>query len=1148
MSEFTLRGTITDPNQRPVARVAVRAFDRDLPSLNRDQLLGEAITDGEGRYEIAFDAERFGASEHERADLYIEVLGANREPLGRSPTRFNAEPDERIDLTIGARDDRPLSEYEALMALLLPVVEPLSFAELKAEDHDFLVQDTGADRRHVAWIAASARLSRRTGVPAVPAEAFYGWARRPNPLPDEWMRVPDTRDERELEELLRRILARLIATSPRELREALLEAIDREIIPRHLRGRIDEIIRDLIRSPLVRRQAIGRLRHEDSGTPVAGIVVRTLDRQARDEGDGDAGVDEIGRDTTNEDGLFVIPFMTPSADEDADPDEAAVRELRLEALDAAGAVIWSADVRVKANQSEILEFRVPLGRAPEPESHGLEQLAKTVQIDLPPDVLPFLASREIRTLADIRRAGGLRRVTDLPVDADDPAMRTLDAHADLARLSPDVTSNAALIQKGFTSVAGIAATPLPTFVTAAHETLGDFQAARLQVMAHAQDTFLKNVLTGLAIDRANGFARPPAIDPADPGAPAAIPDPLPERCGCDDCEAAVSPAAYLADLLGYAATHLKENGKPTTLAYLEKTFHQPFGDLPTDCEAVHEHVRQVRICIEVLRSYIAAHPPTPAAITALEAATREYLLSAYALLLVRFGTSYEEIRLARGAPDDQRRALADRLGIALTEPRPDPSTTPGDELDQLFLDAEAVPPDSHALTETALERLFGLVDTTREPLSDGVKIGDAVAAPEFAQWRIAGAIWAHNTDEDGLVHLRVQNFVTSQLVSEMEIYRDSARTILVASGKASVLSGNRRVKLSPKNASGLSGSITVSGASADNTDVSVALIPKLLVWRLRYLRTIWSRQDFPDDVYAAGHVPVNERLPLIDPDVIGPDDFRRPDPTHAYFALWIARRKWVDTQLQQLAAVTKTVVVDGQTLTVPDLDKIFAALYVPVTYNATSIAAWQAATPVTQFDALTGTLTSGTTADVAAATTRIAGDLGLSVDAFAQVVRTRSKQREWETNPKSEKVQADEWRALFSLLVQARKARFFPTWIAEEGASAMRLGPEDFWRSLREPTAGEWPPVAVTGEPLIDPDLLKLTDLPDPTAGSEARQLWKARHDSLIAETAAIRNERETNGFDAMLRRALGHPAAGNPLQHNIDAIRTDSPAPHPPP
>ena len=85
------------------------------------------------------------------------------------------------------------------------------------------------------------------------------------------------------------------------------------------------------------------------------------------------------------------------------------------------------------------------------------------------------------------------------------------------------------------------------------------------------------------------------------------------------------------------------------------------------------------------------------------AAEASYLSAAYQVLLSGLGTSYSELRLARGALDQDRQALAARLGISLYgttsgQPRPD-------QLDALTLDHDT-------LTEKSLEKLFGLPATT----------------------------------------------------------------------------------------------------------------------------------------------------------------------------------------------------------------------------------------------------------------------------------------------------------------------------------------------------------------------------------------------------------------------------------------------------
>lgn len=116
--------------------------------------------------------------------------------------------------------------------------------------------------------------------------------------------------------------------------------------------------------------------------------------------------------------------------------------------------------------------------------------------------------------------------------------------------------------------------------------------------------------------------------------------------------------------------------------------------------AAETAINELRIPAETLRAYIAANSISAAPGAPGEAA---YLSAAYQTLLSGAGTSYTELRLARGADDAARQALAARLGIALygassSQPRPD-------QLDALTLDGTE-------LTEAALETLFGLPATT----------------------------------------------------------------------------------------------------------------------------------------------------------------------------------------------------------------------------------------------------------------------------------------------------------------------------------------------------------------------------------------------------------------------------------------------------
>ena len=169
---------------------------------------------------------------------------------------------------------------------------------------------------------------------------------------------------------------------------------------------------------------------------------------------------------------------------------------------------------------------------------------------------------------------------------------------------------------------------------------------------------------------------------------------------------------YLTDLLAFAVARLRwtsEQGPPVTMPDLTTIFYQPFEALTMANKRLvaNQSVSQVRICIEVLRQYFAHNnQPIP---TSAEARYRQ---AAYETLLHQLGTSYDEMRLVRVADNATRAALASRLGIEAS-----------DNLDQLFF-------LSNQVTEADLEDRFGLVQTTRDPLTT-----DAIPVAKLRRWR-----------------------------------------------------------------------------------------------------------------------------------------------------------------------------------------------------------------------------------------------------------------------------------------------------------------------------------------------------------------------------------------------------------------------------
>jgi hypothetical protein len=83
-----VRGHVRKADGSPLIRAIVRAFDKDL---RHDERLGEEVTDGSGRFEIAYTAEQFSKAEKKRADLIVRVFDQEDQELIASDILFNAQ-------------------------------------------------------------------------------------------------------------------------------------------------------------------------------------------------------------------------------------------------------------------------------------------------------------------------------------------------------------------------------------------------------------------------------------------------------------------------------------------------------------------------------------------------------------------------------------------------------------------------------------------------------------------------------------------------------------------------------------------------------------------------------------------------------------------------------------------------------------------------------------------------------------------------------------------------------------------------------------------------------------------------------------------------------------------------------------------------
>ncbi len=1091
--QFIITGNVEFVGNERLLEGRVEAYDRDLPSLEQrgatPQLLGQSPIDGNFRFRIEFTDEQFRRGEGKtsfvrgaakiRPDMSFRIFDATGRELKIArivvqereyrPDQiiFNAPSNlEGVQITVEPAPAVGDSEYERLVATIAPVIEDIPLTELTEDDVVFLINELGLEQQldtqqQIQWLQRSAILAGQTNLPI---EAFYGWGRKDLPAQLLELAAVPLKD-------LPSVFKKLIGLRDEELHNVLLTAVAENIIPASLRDRVNEILAQIERLKvgqglLTARRFIGKLLNERSAEPLVGLSVQGFDLDAGQE------PKNLGQNVSNNEGVFALNYIMPPPPAGADPNQTR-RRLRLQVLvNPQTQEKFETEVQAGGDQN-ILDIPVPIPAPPEPESHQLSNLVPTLPIELPSDLLPFLAGKNINTLADIRKAGGISRLEGLPVAADHPAVRLLEAHVDLSRISPDVQVNAAMIQNRYDSVMAIAKASRPDFVGTIRDRIGDFKAAQLQVAARAQTNLLDNFMFKKLADHVNGVE----VDPL-------VAEQI--RCRCRDCEAAVSPLAYFADLLKYATQNIKNSNVPITAANLADIFHQPF-DLPASCEAVDTQIRQVRLCVEVLRRFLGVRPLADAAAeTKLANVEKDYRRAAYSTLLTKIGTNYAELRLSRTSEPSLRQSLADRLGIDLSR------------LNALFLDPNAVP---DTLTEAALEQLFGLVDTNRDPFTP--------ATPAALQtWRLEylRTLWKSQdfpTDgyEDGQNIVALKQLPVGVAFApplDAKISYDVDRQQLVCQGEMTI----------------------------DERNTLLALDP-----------------DLPYQQAVKQLFQTSQRLPIIDPDLIGSDDFRRPvlkanpGDSDLAFDLWKKRRNWVDDRLQIFSGLTK--VVPDQPQPVPNIAAMFAAMYQPVTYGAISMTTWANTTLSTEFETLRNQLTQGI--DVNAIKFRLQDDLNLPVESFTRLMAIAAKAKAWESDTRNDTVKDDEWREVYSILVQAQKVKLSATWRKEERDAGVQLDPQTFWMSRRQPQDGEWPPILSAQLPLLDPAMLKFKDLPETVAGERAIAFWQARQVKLEQIPKDLATTRETVSFDAMLKLALG-----DPLPHDLTTLKTDLSNPNP--
>ncbi len=244
---YSVRGTVTNVQNRNLPDLLVRAYDRDLRS---EELLGENITDRNGKYEIRYTPAAFKRSEKLSADLVVKVFGRNGKQVLYEPDMdhilFNAPPDAIVNITITAEIKATDNEFEFILRELQPLLENVPLTELQenitVRDISFLNKETNLPSDKLEHIVVAHRLQ---GISKIDAAFFYGLLRKNTLLQLDITRPLHTLASIDIHSETKPLLYAAALVDEKKIQSDIKKAISEMIIPSRVGKELREILAQL---------------------------------------------------------------------------------------------------------------------------------------------------------------------------------------------------------------------------------------------------------------------------------------------------------------------------------------------------------------------------------------------------------------------------------------------------------------------------------------------------------------------------------------------------------------------------------------------------------------------------------------------------------------------------------------------------------------------------------------------------------------------------------------------------------------------------------------------------------------------------------------------------------------------------------------
>jgi len=231
--ENIILGRVVDKLNRPLANFIVQAYDRDMRS---QELLGEAITDKNGEYQITWSNSQLSGREKKTADLSLEVYTREKKTLLYAPdldsVRFNASEREEINITIETTIQPEVVEYDFILKEVGFLADKVAVTDLQENkehrDITFLSKEAEIPAEKIEHLVAAQRLQAESEIDAA---FFYALLRKNTLLKNDFVKSFHARLTIDIDTEILPLLYDAALTDVKTIQKDIASAVKEMIVP-----------------------------------------------------------------------------------------------------------------------------------------------------------------------------------------------------------------------------------------------------------------------------------------------------------------------------------------------------------------------------------------------------------------------------------------------------------------------------------------------------------------------------------------------------------------------------------------------------------------------------------------------------------------------------------------------------------------------------------------------------------------------------------------------------------------------------------------------------------------------------------------------------------------------------------------------------